>query len=153
MVSYDVCSLFTNIPLTETIDLAVETIFANNQSISISKDELKDLFNFATKQTHFLFNGDVFDQIDGVAMGSPLAPILANLFMSNLEEKFLNSMEGNEVLFYKRYVDDIFCCFETEAQANNFLEYISQQHPNIKFTIEKEEQLTSISRYLYNFLK
>ena len=48
MVSYDDCSLFTNISLNETIDLAVDIIFDNNQSISITKPQLKKLFVFAT---------------------------------------------------------------------------------------------------------
>ena len=48
MVSYDDCSLFTNIPLNETIDLAVDIIFDNNQSMNITKSQLKKLFIFAT---------------------------------------------------------------------------------------------------------
>ena len=56
MVSYDVCSLFTNVPLHETIDIAVETTFQNKQNINIEKQELKQLFLYATSQTHFLFN-------------------------------------------------------------------------------------------------
>ena len=71
MVSYDVCSLFTNIPLKETIDLAVDVIFDNNQSMNITKPQLRKLFVFATSQTHFLFNNEVYDQTDGVAMESP----------------------------------------------------------------------------------
>ena len=81
MVSYDVCSLFTNIPLNETIYLAVDIIFDNNQSMSITKPQLKKLFIFATSQTHSLFNNEIYDQIGWVAMGSPLGPALANLFM------------------------------------------------------------------------
>ena len=48
MVSYDVCSLFTNIPLDETIDLEVDIIFDNNKGMSIAKQQLKKLFVFAT---------------------------------------------------------------------------------------------------------
>ena len=66
MVSYDDCSLFTNIPLNETIDLAVDIIFDNNQSMNITKSQLKKLF--ATSQNHFLFNIEIYDQTDGVAM-------------------------------------------------------------------------------------
>ena len=91
MVSYDLCSLFTNIPLNETIDLAVDIIFDNNQSMNITKPQLKKLFVFATSQTHFLFNNEVYDQTDRVAMGSPLGPALANLFMGYHENKWLNS--------------------------------------------------------------
>ena len=53
----------------------------------LSTNELKNLFHFATSRTHFLFKGSFYDQIDGVAMGSPLPPVLANLFMGH-HEKF-----------------------------------------------------------------
>ena len=85
LTSFDVESLFTNIPFSETIDLAVETIFKHNPEFPISKANLRELFTFATSQTHFLLNGLFYDQCDGVAMGSPLAPILANLFMGHIK--------------------------------------------------------------------
>jgi len=75
MVSYDVCSLFTNIPLKETIDLAVDLILNKHPNFSLKRTELRKLFEFATLKTNFLFDGKMYDQIDGVAMGSPLAPI------------------------------------------------------------------------------
>ena len=139
MASYDVCSLFTNIPLNETIDLADDIIFDNNQSMSITKPQLKKLFVFATSQTHFLFNNEIYDQTDGVAIGSPLGPALANLFMGYHENKWLNSEESSTVLFCKRYVDDNFCLFKRETDAKRFLTFVNGQHPNIKYTIEKEK--------------
>ena len=139
MVSYDVCSLFTNIPLNETIDLAVNIIFDNNKSMNITKPQLKKLFVFATSQTHFLFHNKIYDQTDRVAMGSPLVPALGNLFMGNHENKWLNSEESTTVLFYKRYVDDIFCLFKCETGVEYFLTFLNWQHHNIKFTIEKEK--------------
>ena len=126
MVSYDVCSLFTNIPLNETIDLAVDIIFDNNQSMNITKPQLKKLFVFAIWQTHFLFNNEVSDQTDGVAMGSPLGLALANLFMGYHENKWLNSEESSTVFFYKRYVDDIFCLFKCETDAERFLNFLNR---------------------------
>ena len=47
--------------------------------MNITKPQLKKLFVFATSQTHFLFNNEIYDQTDGLAMGSPLGPALANL--------------------------------------------------------------------------
>ena len=79
MVSFDVESLFTNIPLEECIDLAVNYISEGNPDLKLTEPELRSLFTVATAQTHFLFNGSFYDQIDGLAMGSPLAPVLANL--------------------------------------------------------------------------
>ena len=138
MVSFDVTSLFTNIPLKETIEIVCDLIFDNNPNIKITKAELKKLFNFATSETHFLFKGEYYDQIDGVAMGSPLAPVLANLFMSFHENDWFKNYKGNSPKFYKRYVDDIFAIFEIEKDSDNFLQYLNTRHTNIKFTTEKQ---------------
>ena len=139
LISFDVESLFTNIPLEETINLAVDTIFENEPNIAISKENLKRLFLFATSNTHFLFNGDYYEQIDGVAMGSPLAPTLANFFMGYHEKKWLEEYSGNKPLFYQRYVDDIFATFNNKQDADLFFAYLNTKHPNIKFTFEAEQ--------------
>ena len=76
--------------ITSTIT-PIDTILKNDPAFPLNKDNLKKLFTFATSQTHFLFNGCFYDQIDGVAMGSPLAPILANLFMGHREDHWLNN--------------------------------------------------------------
>ena len=102
MVSLDVESLFTNIPLEECIDLAVNYISKGNPDLTLSEPELRSLFTIATAQTHFLFNGSFYDQIDGVAMGSPLAPVLANLYMGHHEKLWLENFQGSEMLFYRR---------------------------------------------------
>ena len=86
MISYDVCNLFTNIPLKETIKLAVNLIFEKRPEIRMTRKQLTKLFEFVTSGTHFLFNGDYYNQIDGVAMGYPLGPVLANLFMGYHEK-------------------------------------------------------------------
>ena len=89
-VSYDVTSLFTNISLEEIIDIAINLIFNHNPNLNITRNQLKKLFLFATSQTYFIFNSKFYNQIDGVAMGSPLAPVLANIFMGFHESKWLN---------------------------------------------------------------
>ena len=81
MVSYDVCSLLTNIPLSETIDIAVMLILENKKDIKFSKNELTKLFRFAISETHFYFGWKFFDQVDGVATGSPSGSALANFFI------------------------------------------------------------------------
>ena len=91
MVSYDVYSLFTNIPLSETIDIAVKLILENKKDLKFSENELTKLFRFATSQIHFYFDGKISDQVDRVAMSSPLGPAFANLFMGYYEQKWLES--------------------------------------------------------------
>ena len=104
LVSYDVTSLFTNIPLQETIDIAINLIFNHNSNLNITRKELKNLFLFATSQTHFIFNSKFYNQIDEIAMGSPLAPILANIFMGFYKIKRLNEYNRNKCKFYLGYV-------------------------------------------------
>ena len=121
LVSYDVTSrLFLNIPRQETIDTAINLIFNHNPNLNITKNELKKISLFATSQTHFIFNSKFYNQIDGVAMGSPLAPVLANIFMGFHESKWLNEYNLNKPKFYLRYVDDILAAFDNEQDSLNF---------------------------------
>ena len=119
-ISYDIGSRFTNIPLQKTIDMAINLIFNHNPNLNITKKEIKKLFLFATSQTHFLFNAKFYNQIDGVAMGSPLAPVLANIFMNFYESKWLNKYNLNKPKFYLRYVHDILVAFDKEQDSLNF---------------------------------
>ena len=135
LISYDVCS----IPLKETIDTAVDLLFEHNPDFKTTKNEFKKLFDFATSGTHFLFDGSFYDQIDGVAMGSPLGPVLANLFMGYHEANWLQIFKDCEIILYRRYVDDIICLFNSESDADKFYKFLNKQHPNIKFTFEKQQ--------------
>ena len=73
MASLDVDSLFTNIPLEETIDICVDNLYSDNENPpNIPKHNFRNLLNIATKETFFMFNNKYHKQVDGVAMGSPL---------------------------------------------------------------------------------
>ena len=113
-------------------------IIEGNTKLKCSRAELVKVFSIATSQTHFLFNGNVLDQIDGVAMGSPLAPVLANLFLGHHENMWLKNYQSPSVPFYRRYVDNTFCVFNIENEAKLLFDFLNSQHSNIKFTIEKE---------------
>ena len=104
MVSFDAESLFTNIPLSECIDLVVDYITKGNPGIKLSTSDLKRLWLFATTETHFFFKGTYYDQVNGVAVSSPLGPVLANLFIGHHEKIWLEQYRDSQVLFYRRYV-------------------------------------------------
>ena len=89
-------------------------------------------------KSHFLFYGQYYDQIDGVAMGSPLGPVLANIFMCHFEEKWVMSGQVCPSFWY-RYVDDTFTMFENKDTANGILQYLNSRHNSTKFTIEFEQ--------------
>ena len=104
MCSFDIVSLFTCIPVKETIELCLDTELVHN----LTRSQFKKLLVYCVHENHFCFEDKYYDQVDGVAMGSPLGPILANIFMSRFESKALSKYNGNHPLFYKRYVDDTF---------------------------------------------
>ena len=58
----------------------------------ITKSEMKELLNLCTKSVHFTFDGNIYVQNDGVAMGSPLGPVLANIFMVELERSVIPTL-------------------------------------------------------------
>ena len=101
MTNFDVSSLFTNILLDETIDIEVDLIFQHNKNLKINRKQLKELFRFTTSRTHFLFNGTYYDQMDVVAMGSPLGPVLANLFMGFYQKGWITFHFNNQHLNIK----------------------------------------------------
>ena len=94
-----------NVFITFTIDV----IFENYPNVKSTRKDLQKLFKIATSEMHFIFSNEIYDQIDGVSMGSPLVPILPNLFMSFHEKDWIENAQVVKITFYKRYVDDIFC--------------------------------------------
>ncbi|XP_065671956.1 uncharacterized protein LOC136089796 [Hydra vulgaris] len=99
----------------------------------------KKLLQISTSGSHFLFNGKFYDQLDGVAMGSPLAPILANMFIGFHEQTWVNNCSSSIPFFYKRYVDDIIAIFNSEFEAQEFFKHLNRQPKNLRFTMEKEK--------------
>ena len=71
-------------------------------------------------------------------MGSPLASVLANIFMGFYKSKWLNEYNLNKPKLYVRYVDDILAAFDKEQDSLSFLNFLNKRNPNIKFTIEKQ---------------
>ena len=103
------------------------------------KAEFIELLNLAVKNCHFIFDGKYYDQIDGVAMGSPLGPLFANIFLSFHERKWLDDCPDNfKPVYFRRYVDDSFVLFESRDHIVLFLDYVNSKHSNIKFTFEIE---------------
>ena len=142
MGSLDVEALFTSLPLIETINLTVDKLFENKDTVSnLNKIEFKKLLELACHEPWFIFNETYFQQIDGVAMGSPLGPTLANIFMCFHEKEWLeNCPKDFKPVFYKRYVDDIFLLFRAPEHLKLFKDYMNTCHSHITFTSEEENE-------------
>ena len=92
LISFDVTSLFTKVPLDFMIDVILKRIYEENEvNNNIPKQQMRDLLLLCTKNMHFSYNGDIYTQTDGVAMGSPLGPVLAGIFTVELERTILQT--------------------------------------------------------------
>lgn len=138
LLSFDVKSLFTSIPPKEVLNL-ISCKLDENHINPVIKWELLQLLNLCIDQNYFQFGGDFYNQTTGLAMGNPLSPLLAEIFMNNLETEISKHYLFKNCIYWFRYVDDILICFNgTERQLSNLHNYINTVHPNIKFTIETE---------------
>ena len=122
MSSLDVDSLFTNIPLEETIKNSVGDLFSNNfYSAKLSRKDLYQLLKLATTELSFIFDNKLYKQIDGAAMDSSVGLTLANTFLCHYEKAWLKecSSQFKQVL-YRRYVDNIFVLFKSRRTFETF---------------------------------
>ena len=109
LILLDVVSLFINVPIDATIDIIIRRIYEFKEiDTRITKNEMRELILLCTKNVHFTFTGETFTQVDCVAMRSPLAPILANIFMVKLERNSIPVLKDH-LSCWKRYVDDPIC--------------------------------------------
>ena len=107
-VSFDAESLFTNVLIKKTINIILTRIY-NDHTIStnLKKRSLKKLILDTCTKTAFSFNNIIYEQKDGVSMGSSLGPVMANIIMTELEDKVIKRLiNDGTIKFYCRYVDD-----------------------------------------------
>ncbi len=117
LVSFDVESLFTNIPIHETINIILENLFPVPDHLfqNFTKYQFKSLLELYVCDTHLIFNKQLYKQSEGMAMSFPLGPSFANIFMNHIENKFLSNVPLSlKPTFYRRYVDDTLCAFYNE---------------------------------------
>ena len=134
-------SLFTNITLTETLNLCVQNLYRNQAHVgNLTQSSFYSLLKITMFESFFIFDGKFYEQCNGIAMGSPLGPTLANVFMCHFENIWLENCPAHfKTIVYRRFVDDTFLLFQTKDHVEKFKNYLNKQHKNIKFTSEIEE--------------
>lgn len=150
MVSFDVTSLFTNVPLTYTITYILDRMYpvcqVNCQHLPTTRKctacrarkDFESLLRTATSETHFTFDNKMYVQHNGVAMGAPLAPVMADIFMAHLETTLMDELASIGVCEWHRYVDDTFVLVQPGTNVADILSILNGFHPSIKFTYETE---------------
>jgi hypothetical protein len=135
LVTLDVTSLYTNIPNDEGIQAVLKRML-NDPDPDIPTHFLIKLLDKVLSRNYFEFNGTMYLQIGGTAMGTPIAPSYACTFMGNHEENILD-IYPLKPLVWLRFLDDVFCLWtHGEDELTNFITYLNDSHETIKFTSE-----------------
>ena len=130
-------SLFTNVPFDKAIELCLNKFL--NLVKGLNKQQVLEMFSLTAKENAILFDKKYYSQIDGVAMGCPLAPTFANIFLCYHETTWLkNYPKSFKVVYFKRHVDDLFV-FGKPEQVSRYVKYMNKRHKNIKFSFETEK--------------
>ena len=171
IASFDIESLFTKITLQETIALCVENLFKDRAHVdNLSKGSFRELFIRTLSESLFLFDQEFYKQHDGIAMGFPLRPTLANVFLCYHEKVWLQNYPFEfKPIIYRRYVADTFPLFRSKHYIDKFRNYLNHQRKNIRFTSEIENEncisffdtkissdnnnfTTSVYRFVFNYI-
>jgi hypothetical protein len=137
-VSFDIVSLYTNVPISDSITYIQHKLEQYDDLDSITKldiAELLKLIKICLDNSYFRYQDTFYSQLEGASMGSPLSPIVAELYLQNLENTIIT--KNPFILFWKRYVDDVFAVIRKRKQQQ-ILNCINHFHPSITFTCENE---------------
>ncbi|KAJ8921335.1 hypothetical protein NQ315_002949 [Exocentrus adspersus] len=142
LVSFDVVSLFTNVPVDKTLSIVRNKLENDNNlkdRTKLNVSAFMELLTLCIKTTYFQLENDFYQQDFGMAMGSSLSPIMSNIFMEHFEETYVKSYINKPKIWW-RYVDDVFSIWpHGQDNLTDFLNFLNNIEPTIKFTLELEE--------------
>ena len=141
MVSLDVVSLFTKIPTDVTLAVVRDKLAAHpllEERTCIPIDNLMAMLTFCMETTYFGMGSDIYRQEEGLAMGSSLSPLLANIYIKYFEEMALGSTSLKPSMWL-RCVDDTFILWPHQEDVQILLDHVNSIRPSIQFTMEKEQ--------------
>ncbi|XP_023230812.1 uncharacterized protein LOC111630885, partial [Centruroides sculpturatus] len=139
----DVISLYPSVPHFEAVMLANALLLSSGHPI-LHVLHLREALLFITENNYFQFNGKIYKQTQGVPMGSPLSPILAELIMRNIENRIFHApLTIHYPIMYLQYVDDILIAWDSSAEdLDKFIQMLASIYPTINFTVEEEQENT-----------
>ncbi len=147
LVSFDVTSLFTRVPVEEVLDIVESRLEDLRKLSSDPLSEITTLTNVGImkllrhllSEGYFSWDGMLYRQTSGLPMGGRLSPILVNIYMEYLEHRVLCQTLARPKLFF-RYVDDIIIVWNNKSGSYNLLlECLNSIHPDIQLTAELEK--------------
>lgn len=142
LASFDVKNRFPSIPSKEVYHI-VNRLLQDTNTNPVIAGEILQLLLICLDQNYLQFNGMFYKQNDGLPMGSPLSPLLAEIFMNNLELQIQTLPLAKNLVYWYRYVDDVLILWRgTTRQLSTFHKQLNALHKNIKFTLEIEQENT-----------
>ena len=140
LVSFDVVSLFTNVPTDLAVAVARKRLDADEtlmERTCLDVDDIISLLRMCLDATFLTFRGIHYQQTFGTAMGSPVSVTVANLVMEEIEDQALSTF-AQPPRFWKRYVDDT-CTAIPSHLVTPFHEHLNGVNEHIQFTLEIEK--------------
>ena len=157
LVTFDVKSLYTCIPHDQGIQHCLEAIhnfYGENYPLPLK--HIEQILNFILRRNYFMFNNQIYLQIHGTAMGSPMTPNYANIFMARIEELILSTAPSNRTpRIWLRYIDDIYAIWTHGTESlHTFHTHMNSIHETIKFEMSFSnneipflDTLTSVNKH------
>ena len=137
--SYDVKSLFTSVPVDKAIELVEKKLRQDptlTDRTNMNPSDIAKLLTICLNCTYFVFDGQFYPQIHGAPMGSPVSPLVCNLYMEAFEESAISTAPIPPG-WWLRYVDDTYCKI-TSSDADESTQHLNSVDPNIQVTTETE---------------
>ena len=129
MVSFDIQSLFTNVLIEGAVKAALCKL-ENDPGLAdrtnLTPTQIADLLNFVLRSTYFQYNGSIYEQKDGAAMGSPVSAVIANLHMEEFEERAIATATYKPKI-WKQYVDVTFTVLRKDY-VDGFLQHLNSYY-------------------------
>ena len=139
MVSFDVTSLYTNIPIIDTLNIIKDYVNNDDQftrKTAIPQEKFLDLVHLVLTTTWYTFNSQFYQQTDGVAMGGPASSTTVEIYMQAYERTAITTALHPPKV-WERFVDDVYSILK-RTHLENLFHHINNLHQNIKFTMEEE---------------
>ena len=138
IVSYDVKALFTSVPTKSAVNIIKQLLEDDKelqQRTTMTVQNIICLLEFCLNNTNFIFQGNYYEQTEGAAMGSPLSPIIANIYMEAFEKQAI-STAPHPPIFWRRFVDDTFVVIQ-KTKEDSFFNHLNTIDERIQFTREE----------------
>ncbi len=139
MVSYDVVSLYTKVPIQQALEIIQQKLDIDAELPQRTQLSATDrMCSLCLKSTVFTFREKLYAQTEGLPMGSPLSPVVANIFMENFENIAILTFRRPPKIS-KKYVDDTFVIL-SKYSARSFLGHINNINEATQFTVDIENE-------------